>query len=114
MAVNKPIQQVTLRLKEEIASVETRLIRFVQRNPDTGFIEPKYPIKIFMESITYVLDENDNKIDIYDQQSLGDINLSPDEIMSLWLTPVTIGGVENVLGNVIADKIDAIIANRLA
>lgn len=114
MSLDEPIKEVTLRLKKETTARETKLKRFVEKNPETGFIEAKYPIEIDMESITYELDANDNKVDIYEIQLHGNISLEPAEIMSLWTEPIILSnGTTAMLGNVIADKIDAIIANRL-
>jgi hypothetical protein len=115
MAIEKQIETKNLRIKEEITSVETRLGRTIYKNPKTGFYEALYPIEILMESITYELDENNNKIDIYDRKSLGNTLLTAEEIMFLWYQNVTLDdGSKHVLGNLIADKIDAIIAAKLA
>lgn len=114
MAINEPIKEVTLRLKKEITSKNTKLKRNVVQNPSTGFWEAQFPIEIDIEAITYELDASDNKIDIYDRQELGNVSLEPLEIYNLWTTPITLeGGTSTTLGDLLALKIDEIIAGRL-
>lgn len=115
MAIVDPIQEVTLRLKKETTSRETRLRRFVQRNAETGFIEAQFPIEIDVEAITYELDALDNKTDIYDTQNLGSIFLEPGEIFALWTTQVTLADTTvTTLGDLLSARIDEIIAARFA
>ena len=114
MAVTpQPIREVTVRLSEEITSRDTRLMRLMTRNAQTGFLEPQYPIQITAESNTYELDANDNKLDLYDHRELGTISLTAPEIYALWTELVTLkDGTTHMLGNVLADKIDAILDAR--
>lgn len=110
MSIDKPIVETTLRLKEEIASKNTMLMREIQRNPSTGFLEATFPIQIFAESITYELDAAGNKIDIYDRKPGRAINLTEEEIMGIWATAVTLDdGTKTYLGQLISDKLDALI-----
>lgn len=114
MAINEPIKEISLRLKKEITSKNTKLKRIVSKNEATGYYEPQYPIEIDIEAITYELDANDNKIDIYEYQELGNVSLSGEEILSLWMEPITLAdGTATVLGEVLATKIDQIIQAKI-
>lgn len=115
MAINDPIQTVTLRLKREVTSRNTKLMRTIVQDASTGYYTAQYPIEIDIEAVTYELDANDNKIDIYDHQFLGNVSLTAEEIGALWLTPVTLqDGTATVLGELLAAKIDQLIAVKLA
>jgi hypothetical protein len=115
MAITRPVREVSLKLLTEYTSRNTILGRFVQRNPDTGFIESKYPVTVHAEQTTYEIDQDGNKLDIYEQFEIGQFELTAPEIMTLWTTPVTTQEGDTVmLGNLIADKIDAIIDARIA
>lgn len=114
MAINEPIQEVTLRLKKETTSKNTKLKRIVIQNQETGFYSAVFPIEIDAESITYILDAEDNKIDIYEHQELGNMSLEPTEIYGLWTTAITLAdGTPTTLGDLLAAKIDEIILARI-
>lgn len=115
MSINEPIQEVTLRLKREVTSRNTKLMRTVSQDQETGFYTAQYPIEIDIEAITYELDAQDNKTGIYDHQFLGNVSLTAEEIGALWATQLTLDdGTVTVLGLLLADRIDQIIAAKLA
>lgn len=111
MALNDPIKEITLRLKRETTSKVTKLMRMVERDPETGQLVVRFPIDIEAEAITYELDASDVKTDIYEIEQLGRFSLSDAEVMNLWTELVTLSdGSTKMLGNVLADKIDEILA----
>jgi len=114
MAIEKPIQEITFKLKEEIASKETKMFRIIQLDKDTNTILSSYPISIWAESITYEVDDDGNKVDIYDREDMGVVTLSTEDVQGLWAEEVTLSdGTKAYLGNVIADKIDSILRVKL-
>lgn len=113
MAIEKPVREITVILKEELASKETRLSRMVYKNPETGFMTTTFPVTIWAESITYELDPAGNKLDIYDRTDMGTLTLTDEEIMMLWAEQVTLSDGSTVyLGNLLADKIDAVLRQK--
>ena len=114
MAITKPTQTLTLSIKEEITSRDTHLMRIVQKNEQTGFYESQFPIRIFAESITYELDAEGNRIDIYDRRDLGSFDLTAEDIGALWMEPITLqDGTVTVLGELLATKLDQVIGQRV-
>jgi hypothetical protein len=111
MAVTRPVQQLSLQLKEEITSRRTSLMRMVHKDPVTGFFQAEFPVQIQPESITYEVDVDGNKTDIYEQKDLEVINLTFEEASALWTKVIRKeDGSEVQLGAFLSDEIDAILA----
>lgn len=113
MSIDKPIFEVTVKLKEELAARQTLLSRIVTKNETTGYYEPEYPVEIEAERTTYEVDENNNRLAIYDKVNLGRVVLSQEQTMSLWAEEVTLqDGTKLFLGELLANKIDSVIDNH--
>ena len=114
MAINGPVEEIALRLKKETTSKETKLKRIVVQDSETGFYKALFPVEIDIESITYVLDADNNKIGVYEQQPLGNESLTEAEIISLWSEPIAlVDSTTTTIGEWISNKIDSIIAAKL-
>lgn len=111
--VPKPAETVTLTLETELTARTTFLRRVVAQDPGTGFWIAHYPIEVDSEEITYRVDDQGNKLDIYDCKLMGNFTLEPSEVAALWGEVVTLQeGSQLTLGELIAGKIDAILAAR--
>lgn len=109
----KPTETITIALETELTARTTFLRRIVQQDPDTGFYGAVYPIEVDSEEITYQVDADGNRVDIYDRRLMGNFTLDPAEVYALWAEVVTLqDGSQVALGELIAGKIDAILEAR--
>jgi hypothetical protein len=114
MAIENAPEQIALNLKKEVAATSVVLGRLVQKNPETGAIEVIYPVTINYGFVTYELDAEGNKTDVYGAGDMGSFRLPPEELQALWMIPVTLeDGTQTVLAEVIANATDAAIQSRL-
>jgi hypothetical protein len=111
--IPKPNETVTHNLQTELTARTTFLRRVVSKDPATGFYSAEYPIEIDSEEIAYEVDAAGNRIDIYNRKLKGNFTLDPSEVMALWGEVVTLqDGTHVALGELVAGKIDAILAAR--
>ena len=109
MAVKKPKQQKVYELVDEIASRSLVLLREV-RKTESG-INVAFDATIHPKKITYEVDAEGNKIDIYEECDLPTIAVTPQQLMGLFAIQVTLkDGTVSYIGEVLSNFADQLIA----
>ena len=102
-----------LSLLTEVASSGITLGRSLVKN-ESGFLEAVFPVSIRWDEVTYELDAQGNKIDIYENKSNGSVELEPAEIYALYTEAILLGdGTETTMGEHLAKRTDAILKAKL-
>ncbi len=109
MAVKKPKQQKVYELVDEIASRSLVLLREVRKNGNS--INVEFDATIHPKKITYEVDAEGNKIDIYEEADLPGIAVTQQQLMGLFAIQVTLAdGTVSYIGEVISNFADQLIA----
>ena len=112
MAVKKPKQQKVYELVDEIASRSLVLLREVKKT--TNGIEVNFDATINPKRITYEVDTEGNKLDIYEEQDLASIAVTQQQLMGLFSIQVTLAdGTVSYVGEVLSNFADQLIALNL-
>lgn len=108
MAIEHPIEEITIRKKKETASSVISLRRVVNEDLTVDF-----PISISYVTTIFEVDANDVKIKKLGEENNVVFDLTPEQVFGFFTTMVTHNGQEVMLGNLIAGLTDQLIATRL-
>ena len=113
MAIQQPVVPITYTLQNEVASRVILLTRDVVDNVN-GSVSTNFGCTIHPKSITYEVDTNQNKIGIYDFLDLAAINVTQDQLMSLFGMRVTpADGTVSYVGELLSNFADQIISAQV-
>jgi len=104
---------VSVSLLTEVASSNISLGRSLVRN-ESGILEAAFPVAIRWNEITYELDAQGHKTDVYEIKNHGDLELTPLEIYGLYTEQITLqDGTVTTMGDHLAKRTDEILKSKL-
>ena len=108
MAIEHPIEEITIRKKKETASSVISLRRVVNDDLTVDF-----PISVSYLDTIYEVDTSNIKIKKLGEENNVVFDLTPEQVFGFFTTLVTYNGQEIMLGNLIAKLTDDLIRERL-
>jgi len=112
MAIQQPISVKQYNLQNEVASRVILLTRDVVDN--NGTVDTVFGCTIHPKSITYEVDANGVKMNIYESSEVDSIIVSQEQLMSLFGIKVTLAnGTVSYIGEILSNFADQIISTSI-
>lgn len=108
MAILQPVVEINKRLLPEVASSLIGIRRVVAEDASVTF-----PTSITYVTTLYEVDALGNKLSRHSEENQNVFDLTPQEVIGFFTTPITVGGTDTILGDLIGYLTDQLIQARL-